>query len=348
MMVVMEQHFLNLFQFQSNWKSKKAYWTRSLPYNLWFDLLLYLAAYYIIFVIHYYVRDHEKRCEDDNDDNLASGLFQRVIKYFDENISILSKDLTFVLGFYVSLCVKRWWEQFSCLPNPDSVTAWCHALIDLSTEEGIQWATKLMRYIMLAYLLCLRRISGSLMQRFPDSQSLVDTGLVSTIELEILEKEGALGRVWHTPISWAMTMIRRSKDDGVVINEKKEVVKQLARFQSSLEKIDSYHHTVIPPFYRQVVLFAVYAYFTLALIAEQQHCNEPFIPVPIFLILKFVFFIGWLEVALSIDDPWDGRDRMDFQVPLNPIQCISSSKYPFPFCWLTNQCLIFSYCRSKS
>ena len=36
----------------------------------------------------------------------------------------------------------------------------------------------------------------------------------------------------------------------------------------------------------QVVLFAVYAYFTLALIAEQQHCNEPFIPVPIFLILK--------------------------------------------------------------
>lgn len=33
---------------------------------------------------------------------------------------------------------------------------------------------------------------------------------------------------------------------------KKEVVKQLARFQSSLEKIDSYHHAVIPPFYRQV------------------------------------------------------------------------------------------------
>ena len=46
--------------------------------------------------------------------------------------------------------------------------------------------------------------------------------------------------------------ITRSTDDGVVINEKKEVVKQLARFQSSLEKIDSYHHAVIPPFYRQV------------------------------------------------------------------------------------------------
>ena len=47
-------------------------------------------------------------------------------------------------------------------------------------------------------------------------------------------------------------VIIRSKDDGVVINEKKEVVSQLAKFQSSLERIDSYHHTVIPPFYRQV------------------------------------------------------------------------------------------------
>ena len=42
----------NLSRFQASWKSKKAYWTRSLPYNLWMDLLLYLTAYYIIFVVH--------------------------------------------------------------------------------------------------------------------------------------------------------------------------------------------------------------------------------------------------------------------------------------------------------
>ena len=42
----------NLLQFQSNWNGKKAYWTRSLPYNLWKDLLVYLAAYYVIFIVH--------------------------------------------------------------------------------------------------------------------------------------------------------------------------------------------------------------------------------------------------------------------------------------------------------
>ena len=50
----------------------------------------------------------------------------------------------------------------------------------------------------------------------------------------------------------------------------------------------------------QVVLFAVYAYFTLALIAEQQHCNEPFIPVPIFLILKVLVNIVKLEVPIFL------------------------------------------------
>ena len=46
-------------------------------------------------------------------------------------------------------------------------------------------------------------------------------------------------------------------------------------------------------------MFAVYAYFTLALIAEQQHCEEPFIPVPIFLILK-VLIIVKSEVSIFL------------------------------------------------
>ncbi len=28
--------------------------------------------------------------------------------------------ITFVLGFYVSLVIQRWWEQFMAMPWPDS------------------------------------------------------------------------------------------------------------------------------------------------------------------------------------------------------------------------------------
>ena len=109
--------------------------------------------------------------------------------------------------------------------------------------------------------------------------------------------------------------------------EKKEMINTLSKFQLGLEKIDSYHHGQLPPLYRQVphtnlknasffqvVKFAVYSYFAVALFSEQEVTNIPHIGVPIFLILKFIFFFGWLEVAKAIDDPWDGNDHEDFKV----------------------------------
>ena len=35
---------------------------------------------------------------------------------------------------------------------------------------------------------------------------------------------------------------------------------------------------------------------------------------PIFLFLKFIFFNGWMGVALAIEDPWEGIDKEDFKV----------------------------------
>ena len=60
--------------------------------------------------------------------------------------------------------------------------------------------------------------------------------------------------------------------------------------------------------------FAVYMYFTIAVIAEQELTNHPMLIIPIILILKLIFFFGWLEVAKAIDDPWDGKDCEDFKV----------------------------------
>ena len=65
------------------------------------------------------------------------------------------------------------------------------------------------RYALLAYVLCLRRFSEALQEQFPDSEALVRAGLATRKELQLLETEADLGRVWHVPISWAMIMIRR-------------------------------------------------------------------------------------------------------------------------------------------
>lgn len=37
--------------------------------------------------------------------------------------------MSFVLGFYVSLVVKRWWEQYRMLPWPDTLALFISAAI---------------------------------------------------------------------------------------------------------------------------------------------------------------------------------------------------------------------------
>ena len=45
--------------------------------------------------------------------------------------------------------------------------------------------------------------------------------------------------------------LSRAKEASVEVAEKKELIGTLAKFQMALEKIDSYHHVVLPPLYRQ-------------------------------------------------------------------------------------------------
>ena len=75
------------------------------------------------------------------------------------------------------------------------------------------------------------------------------------------------------------------------VAEKKEMINTLSKFQLGLEKVDSYHHGQLPPLYRQVpenlfclsvfflqvVKFAVYSYFAVALFSEQEVTNIPHI-----------------------------------------------------------------------
>ena len=51
------------------------------------------------------------------------------------------------------------------------------------------------------------------------------------------------------------SLTTRAKEASVEVAEKKELIGTLAKFQVALEKIDSYHHVVLPPLYRQVCYF---------------------------------------------------------------------------------------------
>jgi hypothetical protein len=56
-----------------------------------------------------------------------SSVFEKVRTYFGAQSE--SIPMSFVLGFYVSLVVKRWWEQYKLLPWPDTLALFISAAI---------------------------------------------------------------------------------------------------------------------------------------------------------------------------------------------------------------------------
>jgi len=288
----------------------RKWWSRSLPAHIGLELFLYLVLYYIIHAIYWLVLEDDDRKE-----------FDRVIYYFDKNLSSMGKEMTFLLGFYVSNIVKRWWDQYKTLPWPDTLVAISHALVDFKADNSMDFCQTVLRYCMLSYILCIRRLSKALRVMFPDNRSLIMAKVATRKELKLMEKQGDLGRVWWIPISWSMSMIKSSKENKYVPSEQKILIDQIGKFQSRLEGVDTFDHVIMPPLYKQVVRFAVWIYFTLSLIGSQAqkcepYCNdksEPYTFIPIFLVLKFIFFFGWLEVAEAIENPF-GNDADDFHI----------------------------------
>ncbi len=57
-----------------------------------------------------------------------------------------SIPMTFVLGFYVTLIVGRWWDQYRMLPWPDSLALFVVGLLRGQDERGRLMRRNIMRY----------------------------------------------------------------------------------------------------------------------------------------------------------------------------------------------------------
>ena len=257
--------------------------------------------------------------------------------------------LTFLLGFYVSLVVKRWWEQYVKLPWPDDVATYLKIAItkepnpltekakepnkeDTDFQKGDrnkEIRLTIMRYLMGSYILCMRRISTQVRKTYPDIQSIVKFGLLREDEAdrigeeneEDLQRHG--GSNWWLPIKWSIDIITKAKKDGRFEDAPSYcgLVGKVCDFRRGLTQVASYGHVPIPLVYTQVVHLAVYIHFAVRLVGDQwldctrntEKCEGLDLFYPIFLTIKFLFFIGWLNVGQTLYNPF-GCDDEDFEL----------------------------------
>ena len=109
----------------------------------------------------------------------------------------------------MKVVVSRWWTQYTKLPNPDTFSLQLHGLVlfDDKETEALTFSHTAMRYLIFSYVLAVRRISTVVQNIFPTTEELIKSRLVTREELELMEAEGDLDKIWWMPLTWIMKLI---------------------------------------------------------------------------------------------------------------------------------------------
>ncbi|EDV96505.1 uncharacterized protein LOC6557537 isoform X1 [Drosophila grimshawi] len=292
-------------------------WRGSVYKLVWRELIAYLCLYYTINVIYRFALNPNQQT-----------LFNKIRLYFAQQGENL--PMSFVLGFYVNLVVKRWWEQYRLLPWPDTLALFISAAIPNSTggvnnETGRLMRRNIMRYMVLAYVITLQRISLRVKRRFPTTQHLVDAGLMHESEMKIFEamnQKSPMSKYWM-PLVWATNIINRARKEGLIASDHivQTILVELSDIRRRLGGLIGYDTVCVPLVYTQVVTLVLYTYFIAALLGRQMLPNildrngreDPDLFFPLFTVLQFVFFVGWLKVAEVLINPF-GEDDDDIEL----------------------------------
>ncbi|XP_070167748.1 bestrophin homolog 15 isoform X1 [Polyergus mexicanus] len=287
-------------------------WRGSVYKLIWRELLAYLFFYYLInFTYRYVLNDHQRV------------IFEKIRYYFGNSSE--SIPMSFVLGFYVSLVVKRWWEQYKLLPWPDNLALFISAAIPGNDERGRLMRRNIVRYAVLAYVITLQRISLRVKRRFPTLQHMVDVGLMMESEkkiFELMNKKAAMSKYWM-PLVWATNIINRARKEALITSDQvvQTLLVELSDIRKRLGALIGYDTVCVPLVYTQVVTLSLYAYFFSALLGRQFVANsggagkyeEPDMYFPFFTTLQFCFYVGWLKVAEVLINPF-GEDDDDIEL----------------------------------
>ncbi|XP_022921131.2 bestrophin-2 [Onthophagus taurus] len=291
-------------------------WRGSVYKLVWRELLAYLFLYYSInFICRYALSTEQKRT------------FDKIRVYFSQQSETI--PMSFVLGFYVSLVVKRWWEQYKLLPWPDTLALFVNAGIPGMDEKQRLMRRNIVRYAVLAYVITLQRVSLRVKKRFPSWQHVVDSGLMLESErkiFELMDGKTPMSKYWM-PLVWATNIINRARKESVITSDHivQTLLIELSDIRRRLGALIGYDTVCVPLVYTQVVTLALYAYFIAALMGRQflpdlpeagnpmGKYEEPVIYFPFFTALQFFFYVGWLKVAEVLINPF-GEDDDDIEL----------------------------------
>lgn len=179
----------------------------------------------------------------------------------------------------------------------------------------------IMRYVCLSGTLLFANISLKVKRRFPTLDHFVQAGLMEESESLVIQdlnkKFPNYSKHW-LPLVWATSIITRARKEGRIRDDfaVKTILDEINSFRKNCGILITFDRISIPLVYTQVVTLAVYTYFLSALMGHQYVEGEGYIfdlYFPVFTLLQFFFYMGWLKVAEQLINPF-GDDDDDFEL----------------------------------
>lgn len=122
--------------------------------------------------------------------------------------------ISFLLGFYVTSMLNRWWDQFRLMGWPDPLMGSINLCFPGCSPEVIQQRRAYAKYLLLSTVLGWRLISVRVMKRFPTIDHVSEAGLMTKEEQKLIESKPREVQ-WTTPLFW----IQRGIADAVTLGK---------------------------------------------------------------------------------------------------------------------------------
>ncbi|GAA6221442.1 bestrophin-1-like [Lates japonicus] len=283
-------------------------WKGSIYKLLYRELIIFTLLYYFFSIVYRFVLNVDQR-----------RLFEKLSIYCDRYAELI--PVSFVLGFYVTLVVSRWWGQFENVPWPDRLAALVGGHVRGADEASRLTRRTLMRYANLSGVLIYRSVSTAVYKRFPTTEHLVQAGLMTSEELRHLEDLPSPHNKFWVPCMWFVSLALRARTEGRINNDVAltAILTELNSLRAKCMKLYGFDWISLPLVYTQVATVAVYSFFLACLIGRQFLDPTQGYPghdvdfyLPVFTLLQFFFYVGWLKVAEQLINPF-GEDDDDFE-----------------------------------
>ncbi|XP_074077686.1 bestrophin-4 [Macrotis lagotis] len=287
-------------------------WRGSIYKLLYKELLVFLGLYGLLSLIYRKLLSQEQK-----------RIYAQVAQYCNRSADLI--PMSFVLGFYVTLVVNRWWAQYTSIPLPDRLMCVVTATVHGDDERGRTLRRTLLRYANLASVLVLRSVSTRVLRRFPTLGHVVEAGFMSQEEQKKFESLHSDFNKYWIPCVWFTNLAAQARREGRIRDDIALglLLDELNQYRGKCSLLFHYDWISIPLVYTQVVTIAVYSFFAFSLVGRQflensedtdqkEAVGNLDLYVPLTPLLQFFFYAGWLKVAEQIINPF-GEDDDDFE-----------------------------------